>query len=525
MEEKHVFVSEGQQVEQRISKSKRKKKDGKGKRGCFVTALMLFSLSFAALCAAFIYLDNNGLIPENLFKWILYGVGGFILLEVIFLAIARKSIFVSILSMLICIAVITASSYGTHVLYQLYESMEEVEDPKTYYAYVGVYVRSDSPYAPRMSEPEEEGEEPVEVPGDSLSGHTVGTMLLNLDKGYTSRAVNTFRKTNDVTVNTYEDFGSMVDALRNGEIDALLYNETTMSLFLGDSTDFYEWAVESETIGVETENNVTIKTADVVSEPFIVYVCGLDTDNTDKFYDLARCDTNIIICVHPVNKKILIINTPRDYYVPLKGRSWAMDKLTHAGVYGVEWSMATLESLYDIEFSYYVRTNIYSVVKIIDALGGITVHSDFDFYSEDQIGEGRQFHVGENEVDGHGALCFLRERSSFNDGDKQRGIHQMEVIRAVIDKACSPAIIAHFTEVLKVVTSSVRTNIGQDDINALIKMQLSDMASWSIETTSVDGYGSHEPSFAMGGMELYVVVPYYDTVYEAQAKIKEFMAQ
>ena len=526
MEEKHIYVSEDHMVEERISKSKKKKKTNKGATGCFVTALLLFSLSFAALCAAYFYLDNKGIIPDNLVKWVLIGVGGFVLFEALLLLFARKRIFVSVLSMLICAAVLAASSYGVYTLYKVYESIEEVEDPKTYYAHVGVYVKKDSEYAPRMSEPEEEGEEPVEIPGESLSGHTVGTMLLNLDQGYSSRAVNIFRRTNDVTVNTYEDFGGMIDAFRNGEVDALIYNEVTMSLFLGDNSDFYEWAVESESIGIETENNVKVKTADVVSEPFIVYVCGLDTDNEDFFRDdWLRCDANIVVCVDPVHKKILLINTPRDYYVPLKGRSWAMDKLTHAGVYGVDWCMETLESLYDVEFSYYVRTNIYSLVKIVDALGGVTVHSDFDFYSEDQIGEGRQFHVGENEVDGHGALCFIRERSSFEDGDKQRGKHQMECIRAIIEKACSPAIIAHFTDVLKVVTQSVRTNIGQDDINALIKMQLSDMASWTVETLSADGYGSHEPSFAMGGQELYVVIPYYDTVEEIKSKIREFMAQ
>ena len=524
MEEKHVFVSEDHQVEQRISKAKKQKRTAKGAKGCFLAAVILFLLSFAALCAAFLYLDKNDLIPENLIRWILIGVGGFVLFEIVLLVSARKRIFLSVLSLLLCLSVISASTYGIYALSKIYESMEDIEDPKTYFAHVGVYVKKDSVYAPTMSEPEEEDEEPVQIPGESLNGCVIGTMLLNLDQGYSSRAVNQFRKTNDVTINTYEDFGSMIDAFRNGSVDALIYNEVTMGLFLGEENDFFDWAVEAESIGIETENKVIVKAADVVSEPFIVYICGLDTDNEDYFSDdWLRCDANIVVCVDPVNKKILLINTPRDYYVPLKGRTYFMDKLTHAGIYGVDWCVETLENLYDIDINYYVRTNIYSVVKIVDALGGITVHSDYDFYSEDQIGEGRQFHVGENEVDGHGALCFLRERESFAEGDKQRGVHQMEVIKAVIHKACSPAIIAHFTDVLNVVTSSVRTNVTKDEINALIKMELSDMASWSVESYSVDGYGDYDFCSAMGS-DLYVVKPYYDTVYEAQARIKEFMS-
>lgn len=523
MDEKHIFVSEDHQVEKRIAKKRKKRRTAKGAKGCFGIAVILFLLSFIALCAAFLYLNKNNLIPQNLIKWILTAVGCFVVFEIILLSAARRRILVSLLSLIVCIGVILASSYGIYALNRFYESMDEIEDPNTYFAHVGVYVKKDSVYAPRMSEPEKEDEEPVEIPGESLNGRTVGTMLLNLDQGYSSRAVNRFRKANNVTVNVYEDFGSMIDAFRNGAVDAVIYNEVTMGLFLGDESDFYDWAVQADSIGIKTENKVVVKAADVVSEPFIVYVCGLDTDNEDYFSDeWLRCDANIVVCVDPVNKKVFLVNTPRDYYVPLKGRTDFMDKLTHAGIYGTDWCVETLENLYDIDINYYVRTNIYSVVKIIDALGGITVHSDFEFYSEDQIGEGRQFYVGENEVDGHGALCFLRERASFADGDKQRGIHQMEVIKAVIHKACSPAIIAHFSDILGVVTSSVRTNVTKDEINALIKMELSDLASWSVESYSVDGYGDYDFCSSMG-QDLYVVKPYYDTVYEAQAKIREFM--
>ncbi len=522
MEEKHVFTAGNRKTEQRISKEKKKRKTAKGAKGCFRFAVALFLVSIASLCTIYLYLSKNDLLPPNLIKWIIIGVGVYLLLEIFVLASARRRIFISLVSIILCFCVISASLYGIYALRKVYESIDDVEDPKTYFAHVGVYVRKDSIFAPTFIEPEEEDEEPELIPGESLSGHTIGTMLLNLDQGYSSRAVNMFRKTNSVSVNTYDDFGSMMDALRNGEIDAVIYNKATLKLFLGEDTDFFDWAVEADDIGIETKNSVVVKAADVVSEPFIVYVCGLDTDNEDYFEDELRCDTNIIVCVDPVDKKIFMVNTPRDYYVALKGRDWFMDKLTHAGVYGIDWCVETLENLYDIDINYYVRTNIYSVVKIIDALGGITVHSDYDFYSMDQIGEARQFHVGENEVDGHGALCFLRERESFADGDKQRGVNQMEVIKGVIDKACSPAIIAHFTDVLNVVTSSVRTNITRDEINALIKMELSDLASWTVDSYSVDGYGDYDFCSAMG-QDLYVVKPYYDTVYEAQAKIREFM--
>ena len=299
--------------------------------------------------------------------------------------------------------------------------MNAVEDPETYYASVGIYVKNGSVFAPASSETKA-GKDKVTAAfsGDRLAGATVGTMILNLDKGYTSQAMRMFRKNTDVNVRTFEDFGSMVDALRNDEIDAILYNTAFLKMMLEDGDDFFEWAAEADRIYIETENTATVKKADVVSEPFIVYLAGLDTDDEDTFRQSGteRADANILVCVDPVKKKILLVNTPRDYYVPLWGRNNAMDKLTHSGVYGIDCSVSTLESFYDIDINYYVRTNVFSLVKIVDALGGITVHSDFEFFCANGIGGYHHFYVGDNEIDGAAALCFIREREQFEDGDR-----------------------------------------------------------------------------------------------------------
>ena len=520
MEEKHIFIATNYEVGERIHTDKKNNKKRKSNKSFFVTALAFFSLALAALCTTLIYLDSNGIIPGTLFRKIFLGLSVFLVLELLFLFISRKSRLVAALSILICVAVISASSYGTYTIQRVYKSIHAVEEPKTFYARVGVYVRRDSPFAPPVTLPESEPQEKSE----SLDGHNVGTMLTNLDKGYTSQATRTFRKENDVNVIVFNLFSDMISALKDGSIDAIIYNEAFLGTKLGEETDFFTWAVEAKSIGIESEHNINIKKADVVSEPFIVYISGIDTYNTDYFPDAARCDGNIIAAIDPVNKKILLINTPRDFYVPLWGDTYAMDKLTHAGIFGVECSMETLEALYDIEFNYYVRFNVYSVINIVDALGGITVHSDYDFTVNNIFGTTQYFHVGENDIDGLGAIAFVRERYSFASGDRQRGIHQQECIRAIIQKACSPAIVSHFSDVLSVVENNIRTNIGQDEINALIRMQISDMSSWSFETLSVDGYGSSYPCYAMGGEYLYTMIPYDDTVDAAKTALSEFMS-
>ena len=519
-EENIILATDNDGVKERIESDK--KKHGKGSRA-FVASLILFSVCFALLCAAFIYVDTKQVVPQSLFSKAVLGAVGFVILEILLIISARKRVVSAVISIVLCICVIVASAVGIRTVYQIYESIKQMEDNETFYASVGIYVRKDSRFAPTVTTDDRSGKGIV-TPGDRLDGIKLGVMILNLDRGYGSQAARLFRKTySDVSVSVYEDFGSMIDALRNGEVDAALFNEAFVGVFMDEDSDFDEWAVRADSIGIETEHGAIANRADVVSEPFIVYVSGIDC-NQDVIYDSNLSDVNLTVLVDPVKKKILIINTPRDYYLPLWGHSWAMDKLTHAGTWGVDASMSTLSSMLGIEYNYYARVNVFSLIKIVDALGGITVHSDYEFYAASGTGGYHQFYVGDNEVDGIGALCFVRERHSFENGDRQRGIHQEECIKAIIRKACSPAIIAHFTDVLSVVTSSMKTNIGQDEINALVKMQLEDMASWSVEGIAVDGWGAIRPCYTAGGTELWVMIPDSSTIQSAKDKIAEFLA-
>lgn len=531
MEEKHIFISGNFDVEDHISleskgKSRSKSKKAKQNRALFVTVLALFSLSLTSLCATIIYLDSNGIIPNKFFNRIILSISVFFFVGMLLVFTSKKNKLTAVFSVLVFLVIITISIYGTYALANIYKSMEAVEAPKNYYAHIGVYVKKDSRFAPRWEEPEEGSKEtePVLVSGETLEGCSVGTVITNLDKGYTSQGIRLLRKENNINIIVYESFSLLINALKTKEVDAIVYNEAFLDTYLGEETDFYTWAVESKSIGIETEHIINTVKADVVSEPFLVYISGLDTSTIDYFPDAARCDGNIIAAINPVNKRILLVTIPRDFYVPLWGDDYYMDKLTHAGIFGVECSMETLEALFDISFNYYVRLNVFSVIKIVDALGGITVHSDYDFSAKHIDGSIHYYHVGENDLDGVDALVFLRERNSFANGDRQRGIHQQECIRAIIEKACSPSIIAHFSDVLDVIENSIRTNIGQDEINALIRMQISDMASWSIESISVDGYGSTSPCYAMGGEMLYTMIPYYDTIETAKNDIISLMS-
>ena len=258
----------------------------------------------------------------------------------------------------------------------------------------------------------------------------------------------------------------------------------------------------------------------ITKEPFVVYLSGVDTrgDLTDK----ARSDVNIIAAVNPVTKQVVLINTPRDYYVDLAGTN-SKDKLTHAGLYGVQTSMDTLGNLYGVDVQHYIRINFAGFINVIDALGGVDVYSDQAFTSVGSPGyyDPTTFVEGWNHLDGKAALAFARERHAFKTGDVQRGINQMKVIDAMLNKIKSPALLMGFSKIMDAASDCFVTSFSQDQISALVRMQLSDFAEWDIESYTVTGTSSSSTKcYSAKGQKLYVMKPDENSV----AKAKEMIA-
>lgn len=261
----------------------------------------------------------------------------------------------------------------------------------------------------------------------------------------------------------------------------------------------------------------------VAKEPFIVYLSGVDTKNSTEIKDKGLSDVNIIVAINPKDKRVLMVSTPRDYYVPLEGNPNKMDKLTHAGNYGIECSMSTLEKLYDIEFNYYAKVNFKSVYDIVNSLGGVTVHSDYNFTTaHSYTSKPYTFVKGENFVMGDAALAFVRERKLFADGDRQRGIHQQELISAVVKKAISPAMFvpSNIEDMLESISNNTKTNFSEKEIKKLISYQMSSMGKeWQFESISVDGTGANKITYSYSAQQLYVMIPDMDTVETAKDAI------
>ena len=225
---------------------------------------------------------------------------------------------------------------------------------------------------------------------------------------------------------------------------------------------------------------------------------------------------NILAAVDTRAKRLLLVATPRDFYVSFSQTGGAKDKLTHAGIYGIQASVDALETLYGVEIDYTLRMNFTGFVEIIDALGGVSVYSDREFTVENI----RTYRQGYNQLTGIEALAFARERMSFPEGDYQRAKNQMEVIRAVVEKASSPALVQNLPAVLEAVSGNFETNMPQAQILAM-GPQLS--GDWDIQTYTASGESAYRETWSMPGQELYVILPDGASVEEASERLRAFL--
>lgn len=314
----------------------------------------------------------------------------------------------------------------------------------------------------------------------------------------------------------------LTDALYDDQVGAILLNKGYIPLLeeqegYADFSDrtriLYEYTTTKTVEPAPADTNAQV---DVTKDPFVVYCSGIDA-RSSNINITSRSDVNILAVVNPTTRQILLVNTPRDYYLPL-AHNGQLDKLTHAGIYGTGESMQTLDNLYGTHTSFYMRVNFAGLTKIVDALGGVDVYSTKTF----SMG-GYDFTEGVNHLNGEAALCFSRERYAFADGDNQRGKNQMAVIQAIISKASSPAVLKNYQTLLSSLSDAFITSLSYDDIASLVQMQLQDMSGWHVTSYAVSGSGDTSYCYALGDAA-WVMRPNMDTVNTAKELIRQVMS-
>ena len=325
----------------------------------------------------------------------------------------------------------------------------------------------------------------------------------------------------DLKVDDVASYQEAYDNLKSGKSKAMVLSGSYASLLESVDSNYASNLKTIYTYKIKKKNSNSAKQVD--SKVFNIYISGIDTYGSIS--TVSRSDVNIIMTVNMNTHKILLTTTPRDAYVKIPGGGADQyDKLTHAGIYGVETSEQTLENLYGIKIDYYARINFTSFLKLIDQLGGVTVHNDQAFTS---LHGKFDFPVGDIQMNSEQALGFVRERYSLDGGDNDRGKNQEKVISAIVNKLASLKSVSNFTSIVNNLQDSVQTNMSLDTINALANTQLDSGSKFTVTSQAVTGTGStgQLTSYAMPNSSLYMMKLDDSSVESASQAIKNLMEE
>ncbi len=453
--------------------------------------LTVVCIAFTVLTVRLGVLPKRLLLPLLAVVWI---VG--IVLDILLLRSKKTFVLWIVFSVLVAAVL----CFGMYYLHHTGKMVRGIEPPKVQIDSISVYVLKDDP-AQNISDTE---------------GYNFG-ILAELDRENTDKTIAELEEKVDFPLQCqeYDDMMTLADDLLAKKIDAVILNDAFVSLIAEDEgyTTFPQDIRALSTTVQEQE--IPVATPEPVMDGFfIAYISGIDT-----FGSVSRrsnSDVNILAAVNTQTKEILLLSTPRDYFIELPVSKGRRDKLTHAGVYGVEVSMGTLEMLYGIDVNYYVRMNFSGFTGIIDAIGGVDVYSQYDFSAG-----GNHYQKGYNYLNGEQALSFARERHSFATGDNQRGKNQMEVIKAVIKKCSSPAILKDYAGLMASIAGTFETSVPQEKIAELVDAQLFGQEEWHVVSHSVTGSNSNDITYSMPGRRTYVMEPNWDSVEEAKELLRQ----
>ncbi len=494
-----------------------------------ILGIIIGLVSLVASGAFVWFLSLSGMVPLK------YLAIGSAVLFVLAAAIALLCINInktarSLIGCFLALAILGVQCYAVDFVGTGTKTLEKITEVEVEYAVVSVYVRADDP-SEDFSE---------------LKGYKFGIMK-DIDRRITDKALENIASLlgEELIIKEYETIDELAEALLTlKEVDAIVINISFLEILseiegfetaANDMREIFESEIEATfevpgstssggggggsyaegplDIGTYVAPDPSVKMPEHV---FSVYLSGIDCYGSVS--RRSRSDVNIVAFFNTKTHEVLLISAPRDFYVATPVSGGVPDKLTNAGIYGAKVSRGALEMLYDTEINYEFKVNFTGFEKIIDALGGITVYSKYNFTGEN----GGNFVKGYNQVNGRLALSFARERHSFASGDRQRGKNQMEVIKGVIDKATSVAMLTNYKKILESVAESMETTVPLEKITELINEQLSSGAKWNVSTYSVDGTGASKKPFSQKGRS-YVMVPNQSTIDKAKSLIGQLL--
>ena len=505
-------------------KRKRKKKKKRKRR---LSSQFYWMLLVISAIATFLVLFNAPMFPKKWSFLVLFLLAGILLLTGIFTAVFsprnRIQKFINC-TLALCLGFVSVlTPYYINKITELFESA--LGDKVRINLYVLTYeYKSQYPDTFRnvitLPEMDSNGNfKNVDMKdyADAVYGTTIETDTMNQQYALKQLKQLCGKQVQTIDKNTLSD---AVQAFYDNHTDILIMSEALAGT-ISDIQGFENFETDTKIlysfdrpIDASASDTVAI---DMTTKPFTIFFGGNDTEGSLSLQ--GRTDVDMTVTVNPNTHQIIISNLPRDSWIKNPYYNDKRDKLTHLGLAGIDNTLKGLGEIYGIEISNYVIVNFDTFMVIIQALKGVTIDNPYAFTAID----GQYFPEGTIGLDGAGALMYVRERQNLPDGDFGRNMHQQIVMRAMIEKLCSPDIMMQINSIIDGMNGMFLTNISMNSIWALVNKQLDEGIEWNIVNYHVGGETGMEICASATGQYLSVVYPYDNQVEFVRNEIQKVM--
>ncbi|MFS9143323.1 LCP family protein [Streptococcus infantis] len=460
--------------------------------------IILLFLYIVLTCFLLFLIFRYHILAVSYFNLILAAIMVFIALVALFLISNRKAKKLTLIMLLLSIVASSLALVGVHQFVSLANHLNATSNYSSYSISVAVLADSEIGNVSQLSS--------VTAP-TKTDAENIKKLLDDIKTS----------QNKDLKVEDSSSYLAAYKSLLAGETKAIVLNSVFENLI---EQEYPDHAQKIKKIYTKELTKTVEAPKSSQNKAFNIYISGIDTYG--PISSVSRSDVNIIMTVNQETKKILLTTTPRDAYVPIAdGGNNQNDKLTHAGIYGVDASIHTLENLYGIDLNYYARLNFTSFLKLIDLLGGVDVNNDQEFTS---LHGNYHFPVGNVHLDSERALGFVRERYSLANGDGDRGRNQQKVISAIVQKLTSAEALKNFDDIMQSLQDSVQTNMPPETMVSLVNAQLVSGGKYTVITRDLKGTGRMDlPSYAMPDSSLYMLEVDPNSLETLKTEIKDIM--